>query len=664
MSENSNVEQNSANSPKENANFWANLSNLKAFLALPKWLKIVLIALNAIFVAGIIGACALNIATSGKIYSAKMSLHEQKIALDSERNEIKGEFSYTARIQFKSLAALLRSSSISNVVAQGYAWDSAVDTRAFKGLTHSKRNVFFNSTQDLGALGLESLGVVEYKVDFYPLMPSLARYFVWIVVFILGGCVFYNSFKIYPFQANLTPITRKDCAFLGFAFVLCAGICGFTFWLGFPGTIGTDAASAYSFPKNNHNPVFIIYTLEFLTFLFGRHIYYFFILNLVPFYLGLFFLIAGFCLRSKNPFALMLIFPTFIGNFYFSLFLQAPLYVVVSLYVCFYALLLFLILVPLNATRTQKIFSKILWTLLFVLMFVAILWRHNAIFAVFPAFLVICYIFLKNRKLDSKKFIKYYVVLVFLSATLCVGIVKGMPKILIKGDEFRPAMHTFLHQIAGACVPANDESCFKKEWYNDGKTFEDIKRIYYESKTLADPMLKVFHNYEIKEWFKAITKYPSNFISHELRFFNDLWMTDGHSGKDSNEIQKEMIARDFKHIMDAPPNEHKITFTKTQEKIYDFIFENKIKFPHIMGVAMGFVLMIWCGVLLFYQKFRNELLIFSFSASFAGFWMAFFTAAFNPAVTAGYYMSPILPLSLMGFMGFVAFVLDYLARKK
>ena len=83
-----------------------------------------------------------------------------------------------------------------------------------------------------------------------------------------------------------------------------------------------------------------------------------------------------------------------------------------------------------------------------------------------------------------------------------------------------------------------------------------------------------------------------------------------------------------------------------------------------MGVAMGFVLMIWCGVLLFYQKFRNELLIFSFSASFAGFWMAFFTAAFNPAVTAGYYMSPILPLSLMGFMGFVAFVLDYLARKK
>lgn len=652
---------NQANRSANRATIWA---NLRAIFALPKWLKIFLGVLSIIAVVGIIGTLTLNQSVKGETYSANLSLHEQKVALDDDKNAIDGEFSYTARIHFEKYAALLRSSSISNVKAISYAWDSMVDSTAFKDLKHSKRNVFFNSTQDLSALGVESLGKVEYTIDFSPLLWNIIRHFVWIVIIVLGGCVFWNSFKIYPFQTAPTFITRKDLCFLGFAFALCFGIGAFTFWLGFPGTIGTDGASAYSFPKSNHHPVMYVYILEFLTFIFGRHIFYFFILNIVPFYLGLFFLIAGFYLRSKNPFTLLLIFPTFIGNFYFSLFVQLPLVVVVSLYLCLYALLLFLILIPLNTTKIQKILSKILWIFLFILMFVAILWRHNAIFAVFPALFAIIYVFLQNFNLNSKRFIKDYAILLLLSAILCIGIVKGVPRLLIKGNEFRPAMHTFLHQMAGACVPADDSSCFKDSWYNNGKSFDDAKQAYYGNKTLADDMLKVFHNYEFKDWFKAITKYPKNFLAHEMRFFHDLWIGNGHLGKNSKDIQKEIDSKLLPYVADAPPNEYKITFTNTQEKIYNFMFENKIILPQIIGVVMGFALMILCAVLLFYKKICNTLLIFSFGAGFAGFWMAFFTAAFNPSTHAGYYMSPILPLSLMSFVGFVAFVLDYLSRKR
>ena len=224
-----------------------------------------------------------------------------------------------------------------------YAWDNAVDFNAFKGLTHSKRNVFFNSTQDLGALGLESLGIVEYRVDFSPLVWEILKYFVYIMIFVAWFIILWNSFKIYTWQVTPTHITRKDYAFLGFAFALCASICTFTFWLGFPGyhIIG-DTYNSIALVKDNAHPVFIAYILQGLYLIFGKNLYYLFLFNLIPFYLGLFFLIAGFYLRFKNPFALILIFPTFIGNIYFQNFIQYHSFALPMILFCIYSLLLFL----------------------------------------------------------------------------------------------------------------------------------------------------------------------------------------------------------------------------------------------------------------------------------------------------------------------------------
>ena len=577
----------------KNANFWANvganLSNLKALFAPPKWLKVFLGFVSVICVIGIIVAFALNIATKDKVYNANLTLHEQKIALDNERNEINGEFSYTARIAFSSLAPLLRSSSISNVRVIKYAWDNAVDFNAFKGLTHSKRNVFFNSTQDLGALGLESLGIVEYRVDFSPLAWEILKYFVYIMIFVAWFIILWNSFKIYTWQVTPTHITRKDYAFLGFAFALCASICAFTFWLGFPGFHNiSDIYINIALEKSNFAPVFISYILQVLYFLFGRHLYYLFLFNLIPFYLGIFFLIAGFYLRSKNPFALFLIFPTFIGNFYFENFIQHYSFSLSMLLFCLWALLLFIVLVPLDSSKTQKTISKILWIFLFMLMFFAILWRHNAIFSVFPAFFVIIYLWLQNHGLDSKTFIKRYIALTFLSAILCVIVTIFIPKILATHESY-PENHTLLHQIAGACVPANDSSCFKDEWYYPHKSFSDVKALYEKYPLNADPMNvawgyddeRPFKHEKLQglktQWIKSIAKHPLNFLAHEVRFFKAMWFQNPAWMFDTKKMQEKAKHEWYISVVsDFKESQRSIAFTPLQEKIYSFLFHHTI----------------------------------------------------------------------------------------
>ena len=673
----------------KNANFWANvganLSNLKALFAPPKWLKVFLGFVSVIYVIGIIVAFALNIATKDKVYNANLTLHEQKIALDDKRNKINGEFSYTARIAFSSLAPLLRSSSISNVRVIKYAWDNAVDFNAFKGLTHSKRNVFFNSTQDLGALGLESLGIVEYRVDFSPLMKNILWRFVDIVIFVI---VFFALWRVFVDLLHSLPtkntasestrallINRKDYIFLAFAFLLCAGICAFTFWLGFPGyhIIG-DTYNSIALVKDNAHPVFIAYILQGLYLIFGKNLYYLFLFNLIPFYLGLFFLIAGFYLRYKNPFALMLIFPTFIGNIYFQNFIQYHSFALPMMLFCIYSLLLFFILAESRA--------KILWIFLFMLMFFAILWRHNAIFSVFPAFFVIIYLFLEKRDFKPQTFVKTYFKFVVLSAVLCLAVVIIVPKILQVGKSY-PANHPFLHQIAGACVPANDSSCFKDEWYYPHKSFSDVKALYEKYPLNADPFNvawayggeRPFKHEKLQglktQWIKSIAKHPLNFLTHEARFFKAMWFQNPAWMFDTKKMQEK--AKHEWHISvvsDFKESQRSIAFTPLQEKIYSFLFYHKIVLNHAWGVSVGFIILVLSSVILWKRRKgiftnvsqNNALLVFCFSVSFASFWSAFFIAAFS-TVPESRYMSPILPISIIALTGFIALCLEIRAKR-
>lgn len=142
----------------------------------PKWAKISLVILSIIASVGIISAIALNLAHKNKIYTANISLHDKNDIIDTTE--------YTARIHFQSLKPLLRSKHISTVSVLKFLWSENIKSADFTSISHSGQSIYhIRATQDLVALG-DSLGQVEYEIDFTPLLFSILKYYFCILLII------------------------------------------------------------------------------------------------------------------------------------------------------------------------------------------------------------------------------------------------------------------------------------------------------------------------------------------------------------------------------------------------------------------------------------------------------------------------------------------------
>ncbi|RDU54511.1 glycosyltransferase family 39 protein [Helicobacter sp. MIT 01-3238] len=142
----------------------------------PKWAKISLVILSIIASVGIISAIALDLARKNKIYTANISLHD--------KNDIIYTTEYTARIHFQSLKPLLRSKHISTVSVLKFLWSENIKSADFTSISHSGQSIYhIRTTQDLVALG-DSLGQVEYEIDFTPLLFSILKYYFGILLII------------------------------------------------------------------------------------------------------------------------------------------------------------------------------------------------------------------------------------------------------------------------------------------------------------------------------------------------------------------------------------------------------------------------------------------------------------------------------------------------
>ena len=464
-------------------------------------------------------------------------------------------------------------------------------------------------------------------------------------------------------HTSLAPLTRRDKAFLCASFGLIVGLFVFQFWLGFPGfhIIG-DTYGSIALIKDNWHPVFIPYVLELLYAIFGKHLYYLYLWNLMPFYAGLLFLVWGFYLRFRSLWALLLLFPIFIGNIYFQNFVQYHSFALPMLLFCAYSMVLFALLVPVRRPR-------LLWGAIFVVLFFALLWRHNAIFSVFPISFVLVYVWLQDRGLDSRSFVRSFVKATALAAIICLGIATIVPKLLTKGVAY-PTNATLLHQIAGACVPADDSSCFKQEWYLPNKGWEDVKALYTSNLLNADPLNVPWAYDELRpipygkieglkrQWILAIVKHPINFLAHEMRFLKAMWWQSPGWIFDSTKLQeKPTHPWHIEVTKDFPKNEQSISLSPLQTRIYDFLYTHKLTLNHIYGVLLSlFVLLASLVLWISKPTMRSPLLLFSFSAAFAGFFSALFIVAFTP-VTETRYMSPVLPLGIIACVGLVAALL-------
>lgn len=601
---------------------------------------------------------------------------------------------YTAKLKFNSAIFRTQSKTIA-IEPIKIEWQGSGLKNELSSFKHERAdgNYITFSTAKTLEIGTD-VGVLYYKTKILGRLFSYCLYFILLVpAVIIAICMaFILITKFIRFNINhpkiiykakssarmqsdkihasspyaLSLLQKKDRIFLIGSYFLILVLFAFQFWLGFPGyhIIG-DTYNSIGLDKGDWHPVFISYILQFLYFVFGKHLFYLFLFNLVPFYAGLLFLVWGFYLRFRSVFAIFLLFPIFVGNIYFQNFIQYHSFAEPMLLFCGYSMLLFALLVPLSRSK-----ACVLWMGIGVVFFFALLWRHNAIFSVYPACFVAIYAWLCNRDLKRGAFLRYYANGLVCAAMLCVGVVIFVPKILVRG-EAHPGVPTFLHQIAAMCVPENDSSCFKQEWYLQNKNFEDVKTLYKKYPLFADPLAAPWWDNTVfpaaklpglqTQWLKAILKYPGHFLSHEFAFIKAMWIQSPGWIFDSKALQAKAEHPWYKWVLSSfKESEHSVELTPLKKRIYDELFRHKILFNHAWGVALSFVSMLICGFLFIFVREAKDTLrifaLFGFSVGFSGFFSALFFALFTP-VAETRYMSPILPLGILGMVGLIAYLL-------
>lgn len=253
-----------------------------------------------------------------------------------------------------------------------------------------------------------------------------------------------------------------------------------------------------------------------------------------------------------------------------------------------------------------------------------------------------------------------------LYAFILIAVVKIFP-MLLEDDKRYPTKHLFLLQIAACIVPANDYSLIPTEWYNAGKTFEDIKKTYNANPMYADKLsdltLPKLPNLK-RVWIKSILKHPINYIKHINRFLIEYITTkDYYPIYSANEIQGviEHHLNSFygkATIYKLNENEQKITFTTIRYKIYDFLFNNTIHIPIIFHIIISFAIFTINFILIFIKNiFDNDILIYSFSVSLSAIVTYIIVASFTPVVLFRY-IYPIYPISIISLISCITFIYD------
>jgi len=464
-------------------------------------------------------------------------------------------------------------------------------------------------------------------------------------------------------------MTRKDRWFIAVAVSTAAALFSFVFWLGFPGYIQClDIYDSLSVKTNHWHPVAIARFLQCLYFLFGRHSFYLFALNLFCFYTGTLLFVLALYLRTRKTICYALFATTAIGNVFFQNFVEHHSFGFPMLLWLGCSMVFFQILVPIVNTRAGFV-AKVATGIVFLF---ALVWRHNAIISVYPLFLLFTYIHLKRKGAYAARFAST------MAACACIlaAIVVVYPHVLSSNVCGTVANPTFLHQIAGMVVPANDHAFIPQEWYEEGKDFDDVVEMYERYPTFADPFNAGWEPFDdnrpfVKDelrglktlWLKGVFTHPVNYLKHVSRFVAKMWLRNPKWIFNSDQIQRAHISLLRVDIASGfPENERRIAFTPLQKNIYDFIFEHKLLLNHIVGVGIGFlVLLASGGIWIMVPLFRDELLLFAVSTSLSSCCTAIAVCIFSPAPNTRY-MSPVLVLSLIGLIGFVTW--SWLALRK
>ena len=437
---------------------------------------------------------------------------------------------------------------------------------------------------------------------------------------------------------------------------LCLVLFIFNFWLFFPGYINHDWAQTLAyFSLNNWQPIMYPFLLKKITDIFGYHIYYPLLFNLIPFYLGIYVLVNGLWKKFKSKWCLLGFLPIAIGNIFFQNIVAHCSFSSPMILFLLWTILLHQLLN--GITRKNAVLAGVVF-------FFAVLSRHNALIQAYPVCFVYGWLIVQKLK-PNRRFLKYIGIL-FLFAIMTVAISIGVPYTIKNKKPAYPAASTFLHQIAGACVPNHDESCFKKEWYDEGKTFADVEKTYAEFPLSADHMNRKWHpghpfKYVFVKldglstmWIKSIIKYPLDYLKHINNFREEMW----HSRPLDYDIflnnQEHCISENDHEVLQKTYPEDEISYQSSELKvyIYNFLEGAFLLIPTILHVSLSFVLFGVSGFL--FLKKKDVLLLFSLSSAIAGIAASIIFCAFTP-VTVPRYIYPVLISTLISAIGLVVY---------
>lgn len=428
-------------------------------------------------------------------------------------------------------------------------------------------------------------------------------------------------------------------------FLICIALFSFHFWMAYPGFIMTDSQEFLLLYKNNWQPVGISYMIQGLFFLFSRHVYLLLLLNLFPFYLGIFIFLFSFYKKFnlKGIWAVAIVSFLLICNHFFSNFNLLSTSVFSSFLLCLWALTFYIILNPIH-NKMHKILFFIFYGGIFLL---TIMSRHNAFICLLPLGILL---------FPSKKNI-----FLFILATLFIGIC--LPKIIATEKSY-PENHIILHQMAGACVPADDSKCFNPGWYEPDKNWKDVKSVYLRHQTDADFIAGWWHSDKVfdgstfkqdlkKYWLQSIYHHPLNYFKHVFRYFNGFLKS--KPGRPDNTYITQRYTRDrdkYDQLLNYfDEDELYISYSPFQKKVYDSItpcfplLKTRFCFYSLYGLLIF-------SLVIFFKYKKDKINLFLFLSSGTGIVYLTALSLFSPVISYRY----TLPVSIMFFTSLYTFI--------
>ncbi|MEI0551512.1 hypothetical protein R4K89_14535 [Brachyspira intermedia] len=616
----------------------------------------------------------LNIDETKKLFISNNQLNNEALTNYISTNETITNYSYSFSLEYYS--KIFRSSDIYDVYIDidklikinDFIKEIRLDDKGsrFGNLVCNKKldSIIDNVTY--------TLKLKEYFIILITFIPSIV-----IILYMLS----YLYIKYFKYKKDLSYKDYKFVSILEFTaiflFIFQLFVCYPGYFLHYD-TVRTMHESFYG--HSHWDPVFMQLIFIFLK-LFDYNMGLLLFIDLLLFYIGLYFIILSLYFKFKNRLVILLYLISFISNIYFPNIYYIK-DTVATIYVCFSYSFIFMLILLNPQEKKIRSYIKIL-SLIFLI--IGMLHRHNFIVTVYPIFVYFTYDILKNKNYKNKIiYLVHFINFMFIFAFMLLMVFYSQR--LIK--ETNPIWTikyapngSYILIISAIATISNDESLIPQNWYVERGNFEYVKYLYNYNPYFADQFYTYVHSpfkepildgyrktsdYK-KVLIKSILKHPIAYIRHLLNYswkmynmgINDAMLE--QLKLDINFLKMNDIHNDFKlpKILNSYYKDYNFyRVTPLQERLYNFFIKVLPDFkPAPFVIISVIIFFISIFIFVFRNYIVNSILVFAFSTSFSAFATAGIVVLFSPVVNYRY-IHPVIPITIISIIAFIAFIFN------